>query len=114
MNSKDDLDVSKIKYVYSSCFIGDTDSVIVYQGKDDVTLYMHSAQGSGKSYMIKNASGDYILTLRFDAGDKLDFDITYLTIFPYESYLIVDSSVHNWIMLDFHILWMFGWPPDKL
>lgn len=114
MYSKDDLDLSKVRHTFTSTNISENDSVLVFNGSEDINVRMHAATGSRKAYMIKNASGGYLLNLYFDAEDKLDFDISYVTIYPYESYLIVDSSPHNWIMLDFHILWFFGGFPPKL
>jgi hypothetical protein len=91
--SKDDLDVSKIKVIYSDYFVNNNDSTIVHKGDEDVIIRMHSATGSRNTYMLK---------------------ITYFDIFPFESYLIVDQAPHSWIMLDFHILWFFGGFPPKM
>ena len=112
--SKDDLDVSKIKVIYSDYFVNNNDSTIVHKGDEDVIIRMHSATGSRNTYMLKNATNDQVMSVYFDAEDSMDSDITYFDIFPFESYLIVDQAPHSWIMLDFHILWFFGGFPPKL
>jgi len=111
MYSKDDLDVNKVRILYSDSVLYLGDSIVISKATSDISLKFFGATGSRNTYMIKNTS-DSILTILFDAEDTLDDDITYIDIFPYESYLITDYSPHHWIMLDFHILWFFGgFPP---
>jgi len=111
MYKKDDLDVSKVRILYADTALNLNDSIVISKAATDISIRMFSATGSRNTYMIKNDSGS-IFTIYFDAEDVMDTDITYVDIFPYESYLLMDGSPHNWVMLDFHIIWFFGgFPP---
>lgn len=103
---KNDLDVSKVRYVYSDTVIYDFDSVVVSKATNDISFTLHAATGSRQTYMLKN-DGWGILSIYISASDVIDTDITCIDLFPYESILIMDSSPGNWHMLDFHLLWFF-------
>jgi hypothetical protein len=108
---KGDLDVSKIKLVYTDSSIYKQDSIIVCKGEDtDINLYLHAASGSRNTYMIKN-TGRGVVYVYLSPEDTFDLDIgdewAFTEIFPCESIEITDYAPGSWVMLDFHFLWDF-------
>ncbi len=108
---KGDLDVSKMRLVYTDSNVYKTDSTIICKSEgDDLNLYLHSASGSRNTYMIKN-SGWGIVYVYLNPEDTFDLDLgdeLYFTeLFPCESIEITDYAPNSWVMIDFHFLWMF-------
>jgi hypothetical protein len=106
-----DLDVSKMRLVYTDDNITNNDSIIVCKSEGaDINLYLYSATGSRNTLMVKN-SGWGIVYVYLNKDDTFDLDLgdewTYTEIFPSESIEITDYAPGSWVMLDFHFLWMF-------
>jgi hypothetical protein len=109
MYSKNDLDVDKIRMVYSDSDIYKEDSVLVCNSLDsDINLNLHTATGSRNTYLVKNAGWSIVyINLRPEDTMDLESGWSYFELFPYESVLITDYAVSSWVMLDFHLLWDF-------
>ncbi len=108
---KGDLDVTKIRLLYSDAYVNENDSVIICNPiASEMNLYLHSASGSRKTYLIKNSGWD-ILYVYLAPTDTFDLDIgdvwAFTEIFPAESIEITDYAPGSWVMLDFHFFWEF-------
>lgn len=107
MYNKDDLDVNKVRHVKSDSVAYEFDSVIICEAPTDMTLRLHSAHGSRNTYLIKNMGSMSILSITPDCVDTIDSFAFSFDLFSYESLLIMDDSVGNWTILDFHLFWDF-------
>jgi hypothetical protein len=61
MYSKDDLDLSKVRHTFTSTNISENDSVLVFNGSEDINVRMHAATGS----RLDNARLSYSMVLRW-------------------------------------------------